>query len=180
MLNKKDELFLQEMSRQLNTQDNRSTFCPIWKILKIKKYMGFKERYSDGVCILNTNTGRIYETKLELEECIMENALDINGEIYKSFDDFLRDVGYTASEISERELIEIIDVELGIDYLKKEYYKEIHELEGCFLTEESILKYMETNKHRLDKNIHVYVDSAYDNPDMVKLLSILKKYNREV
>lgn len=173
-LNKKEINFLQNLSKELNTQDNRCTSYPIWRVLKIKKYIGFRERYSDGVCIFNEETEEMYEDRASLVECILENAVDIDGMRYNDIEMFLKDRGYVDEYVTDKQLINIIDSELGVGYLKKEFYKEIHELEGCFLTKAGIMEYMDSNRHKYTEDVYIYVDSAWDNKEMRQLIDILK------
>lgn len=175
LINEEDLKYLKKLSHELNTQENRCTSYPVWRLLKIKKCLGFNKRYADGVCIINTETDEIFEEKDELIECILSNAIDIEGNHYKNISDYLLDIGCSVECVSKNKLIEIIECELGLEYLKKEWYKEIHELEGFFLTESGFKNYMEKNKHNFNCEVYEYVDSLWNNQEMIKLIDIIKQ-----
>lgn len=175
LINEQDQKYLKKLSYELNNQNNRCTSYPVWRVLKIKKLLGFNKRYADGVCIVNTETEEIFEEENELIECILSNAVDIEGKYYETISEYLLDIGCSEECISKNKLVDIIESELGLDYLKKEYYKEIHELEGFFLTEASLKSYIDNHKHKFNCEFYEYVDSLWDNQDMIRLIDIIKK-----
>ena len=156
LINRKDLDFLKNLSAELKTQNSRCTAYPIWRILRVKKEIGFREEYADGVCLINTETQEMYDRDMIID-CILKNAVNINNEKYDSIEEFLDDRGYS-HDVSYEELIEIVVTEMNIECLIKEWYKEVHELEGFFLTESSINEYIELNKHKLmfELGLNVY------------------------
>lgn len=139
--------FLKELSKELNTQDNRCTADPL----------GFLIRYTDF-------------------EPGPEDLYDSNWRI-----DYYMDGDEFDSEEELREYIEknYDKTEYGVESMISDgtfYMRPVSKFEtNFFLTAKECEAHIKCNKHNLRGDPHSYGIHMFRNPEMEKLLKILKK-----
>lgn len=153
-INDEDYEFLMNLKSELNAQDCRCTASPYYYTIRIKKRIIVPE---------GCGTEFLYKDDIELEEKeeIIEYLLD-NGETLSEEKLNKLDVGRLFCR-----MMDYHDFKLG------EYdYEYVYE--NVFLTEKSCEHHIPIKKHNLGEEPVSYVDHAYRNPEMEKLLNILK------
>lgn len=161
-----DIKFLREMAHELKTQDNRATGAPYYYTVRIfKEVTGMDWRYSDDTVYvrLDGNDPEEYET----EEAALKQLVE---------------EGYTPEEAQEH-------FDNHYEKFGKFEYREDH---NVFLTYKGYLEHMRLNAHNYpgkkdgdrytaedDKRsnlVYSYVQHAFRNPEMARLIEILKKF----
>lgn len=183
ILTQEDIQFLKELASELKSQDNRCTASPYYyTILEKEKVYGVSDDYCDGY-VLSDCSESSYETIEEVKEFLMdclsniEDYPDING--FEDRDEF-------KSFKSEVEAIEKWDdVQDILESEKLSYYLEGFELLGyvnvekhsnVFLTEKAVEQHMKVNHYHYKDDTYNYVNHAWRNPEMEKLVEIIKKF----
>lgn len=142
--------FLINISKELNTQDNRATAKPYFFQVQVKEQIAVPEGCGNEAWHYD---GSLIETDEEINQAIAE---------YKEID---------VSEVQEMDEYEKEEILEKAGYNKVNYdYK--HNYENCFLTEKACEKHIEINRHNY-KNPHSYLNHAYRNSEMEKLFEFL-------
>ena len=147
--------FLMNLKNELNTQDCRITASPYYYTIRQKKKVYVPDGCGNEVIYRD-------ETELETKEDCVEYLLDYYEDEYDKDD---------LNDMSLCELFDILIEERGfspINYNYEYYYSNV------FLTEKACEHHISINKHNLGLEPVSYVDHAYRNPEMEKLLKILK------
>lgn len=150
--------FLNELQNNLKTQDNRCTIKPFFYTIQEDKEIVVPDGYGDEVWILDG------EVCLRTEDDIKKIIFECNDWDLKNKKDNL-----FYEELSCDEIEEILN--------DNNYYKVnvdiINTYSNCFLTEKACEKYIKYNKHNLI-NPKSYVDHAFRNPEMEKLITFIE------
>lgn len=144
--------FLMNLSKELNTQDNRGTAMPYFFQVKTKHRVlapqnsGIEAWYCDG---------DIIETEEEIREAI---------EAYKDWDDITSEY----EKLNEDDKIKTLKL---IGY-NKIYYDYDDRYENAFLTSKACDEHIKLNKHNLSQPVN-YLSYANRNPELEKLMGII-------
>lgn len=173
-----DEIeFLKVLSYRLNTQDQRCTAYPIWKVCDIERKYGVSDDIADGYCIFNVDTGEVY---LDCNEIINKIVYEESDKLGISFKD-IQEVVTRYNVEDEVNLCSLYSIfEFIVKILKWESYSYcgyIDSINVCatFVTEKEAESFMENNKYKYSDDAYIYVDSAYGNLEIMMLIDILKK-----
>ena len=178
--------FLQALITEINTQDNRATAHPYYfTIGSTEEIVGLDDGFADSYVWVRDGGDEI-GNGADLREHIKEHLKELLEEEKnnpKSVDDELIDklaylgifvlsdfwdnkVDIDALEIPTTDLEEIATtmdiVRYGIK--KQTVYK------GFFLTESAAQSHLSLNRHHYGENAHTYVEYAFRNPELEKLL----------
>ncbi len=158
--------WLIEFMHRINTQDNRGTATPYYYQVRkpVRKY-----GIADGF-----ETGWEWKTLDDHDTLDDDEIRDLLGELLEEEDEDLL-AAMVADEIEHEDVKDFTpdDFELLADVIgiEKVNYRDVHEKEGFFLTEEAVMHHIETNQHNLPKGTDTYLDHAYRNPELKKLLA---------
>lgn len=170
-MKQEDKLFLADLARELNTQDNAATRNPVW-------------------CIMDK------ETVIVPEGCGDFKAVT-DDERVMPLEDFADEIAENVSEEYEQEVMEAICLCDDTDELRnvlEEYTSEdpydycMFEArkEDCicrdatgFLTKKSAEEHLKQNAHHYSKEARAYALSAWRNPVYERLINIIKTTNWE-
>ena len=162
------------LSYDMNTQDQRCTSYPIWKVCDVELKYGVYGSRIDGYCVVDNECGKIFKTPKELIDRIIEVECEELDDGKKNIDEFLE--GYESiDKYSLKSLFELVVNELGWNGYEYCGYIENVKTYGEFLTEKEAQLYLECNKHKYSKDVYLCVDSAYGNNQLMELIDILKK-----
>lgn len=155
-LDEKEIKFLKELAIDLNTQNQRSTSYPVWKVCDIERKIGVSDEIADGYCVVDINTDRVIVDPIEL--------LEENNKNEK-----------LKNEYSLKKALEYIQSDSNESKYKYCGYLNVIKIEKVFFTERAAEEYFANNRYKLSDEAYIYVDSAYGNNQIKKLLDILKK-----
>ena len=154
---------IQNISKNLKTQDNRITADPIFIVEQLKKDFGYDSDYATDWVWVDTNDS-------EYGEITDPKAIETLNKI----DEIARNWGETPKAITND------DQTLKYDSARfqKVYYKERWEFVQPFFTEEGANNYIEVDGHNLGKT-RTYVISGYRNFEMQDIRKLLMKEENE-
>lgn len=148
---------LDELKQKLNNQDNRATANPIFIVYDWERVPSCND-YTDKFMFVD-DEGQIADTREDLIEWL--NDLDVNvPDSYKELDD--------------KDLIEVIHDELGYDMVEKVYYIKKRIFINVFFTEESAKSFIKQNHYHYTKEVHIYINCLWRNPEMQYIRNGLK------
>jgi hypothetical protein len=169
-----------ELSRQLNTQDNRGTADPVWELRVRKKVWGFDETTANAFGWLYRDDYVEVEDEplLESDELSLLEAYDSLHIMWEDYDyhhlwDGDEDEpGHTPRP---RTLVEWLDAhyrEYHEDYVGPYFrsgWRERVEVHKTFMTLAGLEEYLEINGHNVPKDRVVYVNCNYRNREYTRL-----------
>lgn len=173
-ITEKDISLLKELQLKLNTQDNYCTSYPVWRVFKRKLILGVNIDACDGMCIINTDTDKIYLKLDDLVNDLLCVLTDENGDPYPSMEWFLNDIGEDMEINSLDSCYDFIVNILGWDNYEYVPYSEEFIFIDQFLTESASNSFVSNNSHRYNCNLTVRVESSWNNPELVSLINIIK------
>jgi acyl carrier protein len=173
--------FLQALITEINTQDNRATAHPYYfTIASTEEIIGLDDGFADTYVWVKEGGDEIGDDK-DLIEYVKENLKELledhtlEAEVVVMLDslgvfvlsDFWDNkVDIDTLEIPTTDLEEIATtmdiVRYGIK--KQTVYK------GFFLTESAAEGHLNANRHHYGENAHTYIEHAFRNPELEKLL----------
>lgn len=149
-LSEEEYQFLKELAHELRTQDNRMTASPyFYTIVTYRLYPALEDTGCGPTQFTDTGDGDAFtaNTRAEVEKVITE--------------------AYAPDPVPEGRFDEIL--EYGTHMVQENH--------NVFLTEKACNQYLEKNSHKLCSRSkpQSYVDYADRNPEMARLLDILRK-----
>jgi len=180
--------FLMEMSKQINTQDNRITAEPVWQV-RCKRLRVTAEGFSDLIQIVETEDdyrvvasssgeGSINEQIIKYLDCDPE---DLPVNIEKWVDD-REDCEMSGVEKIDF-FIENFDCKYDLDDLEYSFerfaMKEYEDIvKGAFLTEADAEWFIQRKQHDYPK-LYTYVESMTYCPQMIELRNWIMSLSKE-
>ena len=194
-MTEEERKFLQELQKELNTQDHVSQADPrFWVIKGREKLYHIAPSEADGFELYNEESCEtVAETLEECKEYIEENLLDeINScDGLERILSIESDVVYGKilvihwEEDGEKEDVKLYDAEDVQDWLEEmgycefivipyKYFDKIYE-NTMFLTEKEAAEHLMSNDYHYDETAHTYAMTAWRSPIMEKLIKILQE-----
>lgn len=168
ILTNEDIQFLKELANELKTQDRLCTGKPvIYQIREEEMITGIDLDYTDNHCLIDTYDGcEIYKS--------VEEAKEYFNDYYehdKDYKEFLIDVNNAES------LSEIYDVLESHDFECWYYtgYDKRHKYSNFFLTKKALDTHVKQNHYHY-KNPDYFINHAWRNPELQRLLEIVEKF----
>lgn len=153
--------FLIELSKELNTQDNRCTAMPYYFTVRETKEVPAHEGCGEEVLYSSE-----YETELRTEEekreWIKEHEEYFQGTIFKC----------EAADIENQTSYDL-DIMLGELCFDKIYVNTDYTYDNCFLTSKACDEHIRINRHNLKQPVN-YLNHAFRNPELEKVLKFLR------
>lgn len=143
--------FLKSLSHELNTQDNRLTANPYYYTVKTVRKMAAPEGYDIGEAQYIDSYYNVYETREAALEALRSGEYGVVADPEDYIDDNFTEFGTY----------------------------EIYQHENVFLTLKGYEDHMRLNKHNYPNDATSYVNYANRNPEMTKLINILRKIGNE-
>jgi hypothetical protein len=176
-----DKAFLQELSQEMKTQDTRCTAKPYGLVISTEHIVtGFDPNYaSDYAYYDNSNSETYYEDDFQDLIVDLENWMD--GEQYIELLNLVEE--HTISSFYLLDLYggHLIPNEFTLTGYAKN--RTADSMNGCyegnfFLTEKAANKFIERNKHNLNKP-QTYGIHLYRNPEMAKLYNFILNITKD-
>lgn len=175
-LSPEDVEFLTALASELRTQDRLATARPvIFHACETIREWGFDPQYTDDVGLLMGDDATEIMTVEAAKEWLLDDIpLDEDGEPETEAEK------KTAREINALETLEDVD-----RYCEREGircyltgYKDQERRSNAFLTRSGYEQHMHLNRHnyRHAKEVTFYVDHAFRNPQLARLLKIVDKF----
>jgi hypothetical protein len=168
VLTKEDIMFLKELAIELKTQDRVATAKPVfYQVMEDKRIVGFDPDYSDQLVLL---IGDEYDqfTDEELEEA---KEFYINHWIDEEDNEKIQEVE-SASNLEK--LKEVIEQHDKTDCTLTAYQDE-SVYHNAFLTKKACELHISRNGYHYN-NPRIYVNHAWRNPELERLLEIVEKF----
>jgi len=150
---------LDEIKKRLNTQDNRITADPIFVVYDWDRIPTSSD-YSDYFMFVD-DEGQIADTQEEFIDFLKENDFKL------PFTDELK-------EMSTDRLLDWLCEEQGYEHFRKVYYIKKRTFINVFFTEESANDFIKQNHYHYSKEVHIYVNCLWRNPEMQFIRNSLK------
>lgn len=173
-IDEKDISLLKELQLKLNTQDNYCTSYPVWRVFERKNIIGVNVDTCDGMCVVNTDTNKVYLKLGDLVRDLLYMLTDESGDPYPSIEWFLNDIGEDMEINSLASCYDFIVNILGWDNYEYVGYLEEFIFIEQFLTESASSSFVSNNNHRYNYNLVVRVESSWNNPELISLINIIK------
>lgn len=170
-LTEEDIKFLKELAHELKTQDRRGTNKPVLY------------QISDIDVIWSDNSEDYDDVKIMLDYEFLETEEEMKKYILDNFEEFEMSYHYLDNE---KDLIEDdinnLDIDEIINMFEEANYTILYahnhkKTRGAFLTKRSAEEHLKENSHHYSQNAKVYVDYAWRNPELKKLLEIIEKFD---
>jgi hypothetical protein len=172
--------FLIEMSKRMNTDENRCTAHPFWQV-RNKKYVVTEEGYDehhwevihDGACLFRSENSEGYE--------------DLANHLFENNKDWCESIVFWDTDvcgITEQSFIEYFCDEFDKDFtdLPDEYsvihFQEIEEVLTTHFTKMGAEDFIARKKHDYP-NAYTYVESAYWSPELRELQDWIKSLTEQ-
>lgn len=171
-----DLTFLKELAKELKTQDNCATATPlIFKIRETNIVTGMDTEFVDNICIADCE-GNLYIEPSELLEYIEETYAEEDDDTIETI---LNRAGFEDGDLNLNDFDDLNRLleELGDDGWTVTGYVEEYTYKGEFLTRESAINHLESNRHHYKKDAVVYATHGWRNPVLEQLLEIVKKFD---
>lgn len=139
---------LNEIKKELETQDNLSTADPIFVVYDWDKIPTSSD-YSDKSFYCSED-GEIGETRESVYEWLENNGSENIPKDLKDLSNYNFD-----SWIEDQE---------GI---RKVYYKKVRRFINVFFTRKAAQEHIDQNHYHYSKEVHIYVNSLWRNPEVV-------------
>ena len=156
-----DEKFLKEIKENLNKQDNRATADPIFVVYDWERIPTDSD-YSD-VFMFVGDEGKIAEDREELFKWLRDTDTD------KSI------IEKAELMVDDYDMLKLLEEEAGYDYISKIYYIKKRIFINVFFTEESANDFIKQNHYHYTKDVHIYVNCLWRNPEMQGIRNALKE-----
>jgi hypothetical protein len=166
--------FVIEMSKRMNSDDNRCTSHPFWQV-RHKSYLVTEEGYNEHHRELVGDEGAVYsdlQPLAELHAYLIENHEDWckswASENHEEFEDY------------KEALYDYFDMD-SWDWpedLKVIYMQEIEEIVWTGLTEQAALDFITRKQHDYPR-LYTYVESAYWSPELKQLQDWIKSLTQD-
>lgn len=150
--------FLQEIQKELATQNNRATADPIFIVYDWEKVPSCSDYTEEWEYIETDDGGRIGNTTAELIEFASE-SLSINVP--------------EDCQTDEEDIMEYINKDGEI--VRKFYYIKKRVFINVFFTEKAANKFMRDNHYHYTEEVHTYVNCLWRNPEMQTIRNALLK-----
>lgn len=152
MIDKEDLEFLQQLSKELNTQPNDGNADPVFWVV----------------------------AQYQMEPCWEDVADDtffycseINSSFFETFEEFKKEYEEYSGETFDWEDISDVPDDLVVEIPVKRVHTIVPDT--MFLTKEDAKKHIELNSHHYNNTAHTYAMTAWRSPTVDRLIKILKK-----
>lgn len=175
-MRKEDIEFLKELAHELKTQDNCGTRNPVWCIMDTRKVAkpegcGDEIKVFDGDTFFSLSYFADYavENFIKEEEGISDDTIRLKILDCRSTCDlkYVLDL-YFAANTDDYKIV---------DCSEEEFVTE--QTAGAFLTLRAAKKHLKENYYHYSANAKAYALSAWRNPELERLLDIIKDTNWE-